>query len=79
MGAGAMQKDHLHRQVFHKQRDRPHIPFFLVPHIVGDRLLQALLHDLFVHLAAHRLQDLRKAFRCPPLRPGDIDDRKEIC
>ncbi len=33
---------------------------FLVPHSVGDRLLQALLHDLFVHLAAHRLQDLRK-------------------
>ena len=79
MGAACAKEDQFHRQMLDKQRDRPHIPLFLVGYIVGDRLLQSLLHDLFVHLAAPRLQDLRKAFRCPQVRPGDIDYRKKIC
>ena len=79
MGAACAKEDQFHRQMLDKQRDRPHIPLFLVGYIVGDRLLQSLLHDLFVHLTTDVCEDLPEVLRRPAFRPGDIDYRKKIC
>ena len=53
-------ENHIQRTPFHEKRGDSQIPFLFIGNIVGDRLFQLLLRNIFIHLAAYRLHHLGK-------------------